>query len=192
MGCDRPTVALLLQKLRGGGMWGGRGKKPASWTVQQNKGYECEAVEESPRQGWKPCWNDEVKNLDKHFFLSTVLKLSVCLPLQFSSLVSSFSLSLLFWMTNIRIDQFFFIFFFHFLSLFPIPHHLIPVFFLHMMEHTSVSKHLFCVASSISCLLFHPFRPFPPDDKDQTNQLKSSGKDRDVFEAETDTVTIER
>ena len=95
-----------------------------------------------------------------------ILKLSVCLPLPFSSSASSFRLSFLFGMKNvlgnIRIDQLFSTFLFHFLNLSPIPHPLIPVFFLHMMENTSVSKHLFCPPSSISCLLFHPFRPSIP------------------------------
>jgi hypothetical protein len=49
MVCDRPTVALLLQKF--GEEVGWLKKKPAGLTVQLNKGYKYEMVEESPRQG---------------------------------------------------------------------------------------------------------------------------------------------
>jgi hypothetical protein len=56
-----------------------------------------------------------------------------------------------------------------------------------MMEHTSVSWHFLFDWLLLLSAFFHPFRPFPVDDKDQTKQLESSGKDRDMFRAQTDT-----
>jgi len=94
-----------------------------------------------------------------------ILKLSVSLPLTFSLSASSFRLSFLFRMRdvlgNIRIDQLFSTFVFHFLKLPPIPHPHIPVFFLHMMEHTSVSKHLFLPTFLHLLSAFLPFPSIP-------------------------------